>query len=282
MRIPKTPRFGRRGQPRRRVTPLWRSRATLAAAAALIVFAGVGGGWWLWQGGLVAGMAERLERTLIAGSVKLDFTVQEVLVIGRRETSKADLLAAVGLTRGAPILAFDLRAARRRVEALPWISTASVERILPDTVVLRIVERRPLALWQNQGRFALIDDEGAVILKVGLERFSDLPLVVGEDAPAHAAEILQVLETQPQLVPRVKAAVRVGKRRWNVRFHNGIDVRLPEENAASAWARLAEYQRTHRVLAPEVRVLDLRLPGRLILRRSPWPARSGAAPRRET
>ena len=200
MRIPKTPRFGRRGQPRRRVTPLWRSRATLAAAAALIVLASAGGGWWLWQDGWVARMAERLERTLIAGSAKLDFTVQEVLVIGRRETSKADLLAAVGLTRGAPILAFDLRAARRRVEALPWISTASVERILPDTVVLRIVERRPLALWQNQGRFALIDDEGAVILKVGLERFSDLPLVVGEDAPAHAAEILQVLETQPQLV----------------------------------------------------------------------------------
>lgn len=282
MRIPKTPRFDRRGQPRRRVTPLWRSPATLATAAALIVFAGAGGGWWLWQGGLVARMAERLERTLITGSAKLDFTVQEVLVIGRRETSKADLLAAVGLTRGAPILAFDLRAARRRVEALPWISTASVERILPDTVVLRIVERRPLALWQNQGRFALIDDQGAVILKDGLERFSNLPLVVGEDAPAHAAEILRILESQPQLVPRVKAAVRVGKRRWNVRFHNGIDVRLPEENAASAWARLAEYQRTHRVLAPEVRVLDLRLPGRLILRRSPWPARSGAAPRRET
>ena len=282
MRIPKTPRFGPRGQPRRRVTPLWRSRATLTAAAALVVLASAGGGWWLWQGGLVARMAERLERTFIAGSAKLDFTVQEVLVIGRRETSKADLLAAVGLTRGAPILAFDLRAAKRRMEALPWISTASVERILPDTVVLRIVERRPLALWQNRGRFALIDDQGAVILKAGLERFSNLPLVVGEDAPAHAAEILRVLETQPQLVPRVKAAVRVGKRRWNVRFHNGIDVRLPEENAASAWARLAEYQRTHRVLAPEVRVLDLRLPGRLILRRSPRPAGSDKAPGRET
>ena len=282
MGLPQTPSCGRHGQPRRRVTPLGRSRATLAAAAALSVCASAGGGWGLWQGGLVTRMAERLERTLIAGSVKLDFTVQEVLVIGRRETSKADLLAAVGLTRGAPILAFDLHAARQRVEALPWISTASVERILPDTVVLRIVERRPLALWQNRGRFALIDETGAGILKDGLERFSDLPLVVGEDAPAHAAEILQVLETQPQLVPRVKAAVRVGKRRWNVRFHNGIDVRLPEENAASAWARLAEYQRTHRILAPEVRVLDLRLPGRLILRRSPRPARSGKAPGRET
>ncbi len=282
MRSPNTSNAARRGQPRRRVTPLWRSRATLAAAAALIVVAGAGGGWWLWQGGWAERAAGRLKGALIAASVDLNLTVQEVLVIGRRETSKADLLAAVALTRGDPILAFDLRAARRRVEALPWISTASVERILPDTVLLRVVERRPLALWQNRGRFALIDDQGAVILKQGLERFSDLPLVVGEDAPAHAADILQVLKTQPQLVPRVKAAVRVGKRRWNVRLHDGIDVRLPEEDAVSAWARLAEYQRTHRVLAPEVRVLDLRLPGRLILRRSPWPARARAASGRET
>ncbi len=282
MRIPNTSNAARRGQPRRRVIPLWRSRRMLAAAAALMVFASAGGGWWLWQSGWAARTAERLKWTLIAASVEMNFTVQEVLVVGRRETSKADLLAAVGVARGAPILAFDLGAARRRVEALPWISRASVERILPDTVLLRVVERRPLALWQNRGRFALIDDEGAVILKQGLERFSDLPLVVGEDAPAHAADILQILKTQPQMMLRVKAAVRVGGRRWNVRLDNGIDVRLPEENAASAWARLAEYQRTHRVLAPEVRVLDLRLPGRLILRKSPWPGRSGAASGRET
>ncbi len=282
MRIPNTSNAARRGQPRRRVIPLWRSRGMLAAAAALMVFASAGGGWWLWQSGWAARTAERLKWTLIAASVEMNFTVQEVLVVGRWETSKADLLAAVGVARGAPILAFDLGAARRRVEALPWISRASVERILPDTVLLRVVERRPLALWQNRGRFALIDDEGAVILKQGLERFSDLPLVVGEDAPAHAADILQILKTQPQMMLRVKAAVRVGGRRWNVRLDNGIDVRLPEENAASAWARLAEYQRTHRVLAPEVRVLDLRLPGRLILRKSPWPGRSGAASGRET
>ena len=72
--------------------------------------------------------------------------VDEILVIGRRETAQKDLLAAVRLARGAPILAFDLQAARKRIEALPWIKTVSVERMLPDTVLLNIKERRPLAL----------------------------------------------------------------------------------------------------------------------------------------
>ena len=45
--------------------------------------------------------------------------------------------------------------------------------------------------------------------------------------------------------------------------------RLPEENANTAWLRLAQYQRSHGVLERDVKVVDLRLPDRLIVRKSP-------------
>lgn len=279
---PTKPTQPKRGQRRRRVVPLWRGRRTLAAAAVLIASLGAYGGWWLWHDGWVGRAADQVKWKLIAVSGDLGFTVQEVLVVGRRQTARSELLAAARLARGAPILAFDLEAAKRRIEALPWIRSAAVERMLPDTVLLRLDERRPLALWQNRGRFALIDRDGEVILEDGLEPFADLLLVVGEDAPAHAAELLRVLESQPRLMRRVKAAVRVGGRRWNIRLKNGIDVRLPEEDPASAWERLAEYDRTHRVLARDIEVLDLRLPDRLIVRQAPRPAGSAPAAGQET
>jgi cell division protein FtsQ len=67
----------------------------------------------------------------------------------------------------------------------------------------------------------------------------------------------------------VKAAVRVGGRRWNLRLKSGADVQLPEDDTAAAWNRLAEYERSHQVLKREIRILDLRLPDRLIVRESP-------------
>jgi cell division protein FtsQ len=88
--------------------------------------------------------------------------------------------------------------------------------------------------------------------------------------------------TQPELMVRVRAAVRVGGRRWNLRLDNGIDVRLPEDDPEQAWARLAEYERRHRILARDVRVLDLRLPDRLIVRKRQRPAPSGAVGGRQT
>lgn len=255
------------GKPRRRAVPLWRSRRTIAAVAVLNVALCIAGGWWLWQSGWVLRTAEELKGRAIAESVNLGFTVQEILVVGRRETSRQDLLEAVELSRGAPILSFDLGSAKERLEALPWVREVTIERMLPDTIILNLVERRPLALWQRQGRFSLIDQKGEVILDEGLERFSELLVVVGEEAPTHASRLLEILSTQPRLMTMVKAAVWVGGRRWNVRMTGDIDVRLPEKNPTSAWARLAEYDRTHRVLERDIQILDLRFPDRLIVRK---------------
>ncbi len=268
-------------QPRKRVIPIWRGRA--AAVLGLIVLgASAGGVWYLGQSGWLGGQTAELRRQAIALTVKLGFRVDEIIVTGRRETSQAELSRAIRLARGAPILAFDLGQALKRVERLPWVRRATVERILPDTVILRIDERRPLALWQDKGRFRLIDRGGEVIGGQVLERFSALPVVVGPNAPASALEFLTMLRSRPELMSRVEAAVRVGNRRWDVRLKGGINVRLPAVGAKKAWARLAEYERKHKILERNVRVLDLRLPDRLIVREEPVRKKPEKKPDRET
>lgn len=282
MKISRNAKSPKRGQTRRRVVPLWRSRKVRGTLIALLVVLAAGGSWRMWQSGWVPGAIDKAKWKMIALSSDLGFKVDEILVIGRRETAQKDLLAAVRLARGAPILAFDLQAARKRIEALPWIKTASVERMLPDTVLLNIEERQPLALWQHKGAFALIDSDGEVILKTGLERYSDLIVVVGRDAPGQAAELLKTLAAESELMDQVKAAVRIGGRRWNLRLKNDIDVRLPEEDTAKAWARLAEYEKTHRVLERDVQILDLRIPDRLIVRKVRKPVKNLSGKRQQT
>jgi len=258
-----------RGPARKRV-PLWRRRRiAIGLGTALVLAIVAGGGWVAWDRGWIGRSVAEAEATLLAGTADLGFRVEEIYVVGRRRTPRDHLLDAVGLERGAPIFGLDIHAARDKLMTLPWVRGATVERLLPDTIVLRVDERRPVALWQRQGRFALIDDEGTIIRRQELARFSDLVVIIGDDAPAHAAALIDVLATQPDLRPLVRAATRVGGRRWNLRLSSGIDVRLPEEDEAAAWARLADYQRTHSVLERDVQVLDLRFPDRLIVRKAP-------------
>ena len=246
-------------------------RQVAIAITVLFCALSVGGGWWAWTTGAVERAVWEARWHLNSLSLSAGLKVEEILVVGRNETKREDLLKAVRVARGMPILTIDLDAARRRVEALPWVYRASVERILPDTILLNVEERQPIALWQHNGKFALIDGKGEVILNSGLQRFSDLVVVVGKDAPLHASELLDLLAAAPELMPRVKAAVWVGDRRWNLRLTGGIDVRLPEEDPTAAWMRLAEYEKVHQVLERDVQVLDLRVPDRLIVRKARRP-----------
>jgi len=269
-------------RPRKRAQPFWRTGTAAALLGVAILAVAGGAGWQLWRSGWVSEKAAGLRWSVIAFTGDLGFRVNEIMVNGRRETPQAALLDAVRLARGAPILAYDLDQALKRVERLPWVRKASVERMLPETILLTIEERRPMALWQNKGRFLLIDEDGEVIPGQTLKRFTALPIVVGPDAPANAQAILDTLRAEPSLMVLVKALTRVGGRRWNVRLKNGIDVRLPETEPGAAWARLAEYERNHKVLKRNVRVLDLRMPDRLIVREQPKARKSGKKSGRQT
>ncbi len=258
-----------RGRPRKRATPIWRRRWFRTTLSSLVIILLGGTGWWSIRSGLVERVVVSTKWQAIQTSAALGFRVDEVLVVGRQETDRARLLAALGIVRGAPILAFDVEEAKIRISRLPWIRKVSVERMLPDTVLLTVEERAPIAIWQHRGTLALIDAAGEIIKRDQLERFGDLLLVVGEDAPDHTAALMKTLGSQPELLDLVEAAIRVGGRRWNLRLSGGIDVQLPEENASIAWLRLAQYQRSHGVLQRDVKIVDLRLPDRLIVRKAP-------------
>jgi cell division protein FtsQ len=206
---------------------------------------------------------------MIDGTARLGLVVRDVRVEGRETTDGDTILVALGARPGTPILAVSPRRAKEQLEALPWVRSAVVERRLPDTLYVRLVERKPLALWQHGGKIELIDREGAVIPVTRLDRFAKLPMVVGEDAASHAVELLDMLATESDLASRVTAAIRVGDRRWNLRIDNAIDVLLPAESAASAWAQLARLERSSSILKRDVQAVDVRLPDRLVVRVNP-------------
>ena len=257
------------GQPRRKVRSFVATKRVMAATMGSLIILGSTFAFWAFEAKEFRQMIVRAKWEIIGATVRLGFRVEDILVVGRRETPREELRKAVRLAKGAPIFTFDIQAARHRVEGLPWVRAAQIERVLPDTILLKVEEREPLALWQHNGQFALIDYEGIVILREDLGRFSDLVVVVGEGAQMRAAALMEILGNEPELLALVEAAAWVGGRRWNVHLKGNIDVRLPEKDAKNAWARLAEYVRVHSILERDVRVLDLRLPDRLIVRKTP-------------
>lgn len=218
--------------------------------------------------GAQPGMLAATLRDRLAGMTSL--TVDDVVVEGRTMTPPGQLRAALGVSIGDRLLGFSLDDARARIERLTWVQNATVERRLPGTVVVTLIERRPFAVWQSGGRFQLIDRVGQVVAEQDPVKdaaaFSVLPLVVGPGAPEAAATLLDQLASLPLLRSRVVAAIRVGERRWNLRLSTGADVLLPEGNELVAMQRLLELQSSQALLDRPVQILDMRGGDRLVVR----------------
>jgi len=223
---------------------------------------GLGTGVWLgWSGTVYAITSDLADRALnITGGAGLQ--LREV-ADGREHTDRQALKEQLGIAVGDPILGFDTSAAQARLEELPWVEQASVGRFLPDTVKVRLVERKPLAIWQHEGRYALIDREGGIIVgdvtaSDARRHFDHLRVLVGEGAPDQAVDLFKMLSVEPELSARVKAASWVGDRRWTLTLDNQIDVLLPEKAPLDAWRFLADIVKEQALLDRAILTIDLR------------------------
>ncbi len=206
--------------------------------------------------------------------------VRDIVIEGRANTPEPFLHAALGVSIGDPIVGFSLEQARMRIEKLTWIAHATVERRLPSTIVVALWERRPFAIWQNQGKYVLIDREGKQVTDEEIAKFRELPLIVGPGAPEGARVLLDALTDRPAIQTRVVAAMRISERRWDLRMKNGTDILLPEGHEIEALDRLLVLQRETALLDRPLQAIDMRLGDRLVLRPlgSGQPDKPAAAP----
>lgn len=263
---------------RRAIMVRLKAKPMLIAIAALVTIIGCGAGmtviYAMGAGKSVSTTIEKLSRNTAAA---FGLTIGEVLVTGRIETPRSKLLAALGIRRGDPIFSFNPHEARKRLLNIGWIAKVDVQRRLPNTIFVRITEQKPAAIWQHNGKFKLIGRDGAVISDQVASRYKDLKILVGEDAPSNAAALINMLESERDLMSFVTHATRVGARRWNLLLKQGIDIRLPAEAPSKAWKYLAELQRNHQLLQQRIRAVDLRVPDHLTVQllKKPGALRTG-------
>ncbi len=247
-----------------RITAVWTnmSRAALAGSV-LIALVALG---FLWAGGYIGLMGEKLSRVVGAGAVTAGFEVRRITARGVDHVSEDDILSAVGPVIGSSILHFDADRARASVEQLGWVRAAAVSRLMPNTIHVSVREREPAAVWQLSGALHLIDDGGAIIREVDAYEYADLPLIVGAGAPGAASDMLKALAAEPELWTRASALIRVSDRRWNLKTKSGLDVKFPEDGLGEAVRYLARLQDETGLLDEPLEYVDLRDPQNFVYR----------------
>lgn len=197
-----------------------------------------------------------------AATSAIGFSINNVKVSGNAQTSEVDILQQLGLDGSSSVVSLSVAKARKKLIALPWVEDAEVRKVYPNTVEIDLTERKAFGIWQHDNSLDLIEADGKVITQLRDNKFTSLPLFVGDNAEDVASEFKQQMSNWPAIQKRVRAYIYVGERRWDLLLDNGVTVRLPEENIARAMHVLSTMEADEQLLERDIKTVDLRLSDR--------------------
>lgn len=196
------------------------------------------------------------------------FAVQRVTVDGTSRLSPDDVLRAADVPLGRSLFLLDTTAVRRRVARLPQVAHVTVTASWPHRVVIRVEERRPVAVVNTPDGDVLVDATGVAFSVVpsappGLLQVHLAATVPGPgDADARAA--MAVLATlPPQLRTRVRSV--------SVASPDAVSFRLPGDRTV-VWGSVDDSRAKLAVLQvlmrrhPKVVRYDVSTPGVAVTR----------------
>ncbi len=247
----------------------WLRRAVVIGGVAVTI---IGGLVYASQSGYFEQIGGRTARAFHGQMAESGFAVQNLYIAGRANTDRNYIKEIVDVDMGESIFAPDLDEVRARLESISWVRRATVERHFPDTLAINLEERVPIALWQHQNKLFVIDEEGVILTDRDVSKFKKLLLLVGEQAPKYAAELVAMIAVEKDLAPRVESAKWVGDRRWDLYLKNGVVVKLPEDDIGQAVRRLAKAQGEGGLMDRNVQSIDLRDPVRIVVQTKPGAA----------
>ena len=195
-------------------------------------------------------------------TAKLGFQFKELFISGQTHMKDAEILSTIGHTYNDPLFSIDIDLIRENLQKNHWVKNAVVIRKLPDKIHISIIEKAPIALWQNNKKRYLIDTNGEIIMDNDLHSFKHLPYVVGEGANIYAEELIKNISNYPNISSYIDSYVRLGSRRWDLLLKNGTVIKMPESNFTDALENLNKLHMDKNIFENNVKIIDLRVPNR--------------------
>ena len=221
-----------------------------------------------WMAASFAGVPTMAQEQLAHLAHQAGFELHNVNVRGTKHLNELKVyqIALADRDRAMPFV--DLDTVRGRLMALSWVEDARVSRQLPDTLVIDIVERKPVAVLAKPDRFVLIDATGRELENVSEERTKGKLVLSGPGAGQQVPALSELLEAAPALRPQLRSAEWIGNRRWNLTFKTGQLLALPEgkDESAKSLVTFAQLDGRNRLLGGKAVAFDMRAGDRIYIR----------------
>ncbi len=152
----------------------------------------------------------------------------------------------------------DQKALETAIESNPWVHSASMTKIWPDKLIVKIFEQRPVAFWGDKEMLA----ENGEIIKASLPKEKgNLPLLYspsdkGRNMATGFLKIRKWMKDFPLKMVEFKEDRRGS---WQIKLQNGMTVKIGREHQEKRLRRfMVGYDHSLKQVINDVKTVDLR------------------------
>jgi len=201
------------------------------------------------------------------------FAVRTVSVTGLNRVEEGHVLRQAGVKGSANVFSVDLEAARERVEGLKWVRFATVQRVLPDTIAIKIVERTPVGVARIRGAIYQFDAEAELLDQDrGGADFPILHGLISNNAEMNRKKVDLYLQIMTDLHGKeefsevqINDALEVSV----ISQHEPVMVILGADHLRDHWGQYLQLRKKIQTEYPDTVQVDFRFKNQAILRASP-------------
>ena len=187
------------------------------------------------------------------------FFIKNIHITGNNILTKEHILNNFKGIKNKNIFNVDLMEIHKSLLLNKWIENLEIKRILPNTIKIKVTEKKAIAIWQTKSGNKLITPKGNIILVTKVNDFEDqLPIILGDKANQNALKILGILKQNPKLYKRIWSISYISQRRWDIHFKEGLKILLPKDDTKEAWLRVQGLQKKHNILELGLTEIDIR------------------------
>jgi cell division protein FtsQ len=198
-------------------------------------------------------------RNAVEQKIKQAFPIRYVRTEGVFQyLSKEEIKVALQPQVTRDFFDVDMQSIQSVVASLPWVKTATVARIWPDTIDIKVHEKKAYVRW---GKKSLITERGEIFTPAHIEPFQDLPIIEGPiKQQKKVLEVMKGIKTALADQSMELAEFTISERwTWKIKLKNGLQIVMGRNDPLK---KLQRFLKTVPVLGQdridEMDVVDLR------------------------